>query len=101
MVLAGQVFVRNRLAQHEQLAFRSFIDMETLDRLRANFLTAELVADSNSFVLKINEMWREDAKKEQRRAKVNYCRNKLKHVDFFLGLSYGDFQRLCENCKVM
>jgi hypothetical protein len=52
-------------------------------------------------VLKINQMWRDAAKLQRRQAKINYCRSKLKQIDFFLGLTYGDFNRLCENCTVL
>ena len=101
MVLAGQVHVRSRLVQGEQLPFRNYIDSDVLDRLSGNYYESDLVADSNSFVLKINQMWREEAKRYQRQAKINYCRSKLQRIDFFLGLTYGDFNRLCENCTIL
>lgn len=101
VVMAGEVHVKSRLLQNEKTVIRSFIDLDELDKLSGDYLDSELMAGSNTFVLKIGQIWRDQAAKEKRQAKINYCRGKLKQIDFFLGLTYGDFTRLCENCVVM
>lgn len=46
-------------------------------------------------------MWIEDAIKKSNQEKLNYCRRKLLKNDFFLGITFKQLQRICENSKLV